>query len=213
MSSLQAFYSGAFTGTTPTLTQVLSTGNIASTDINMAQNDLINVASIQNSTAPIIVTAPLGVSLSGSVGSAGQVLTSNASAQPTWQPIVLPVSYYIDTLAGTSGDGNASTFTTITSLPAGYYLFTANFVFLNTNADVTRISCYLQKPDTTYININRIYQTASGTATTAQQSYTISFVASNNTAQNIAVQMLVDTTSKALFTANLFGFTYTKLAV
>ena len=88
MSALQAFYAGAFSAGagTPTLAQVLSTpaGNVASTDINMSQNDLVNVASVQNATEPLIISAPEGISLSGSVGTAGQVLSSNATGQPTW---------------------------------------------------------------------------------------------------------------------------------
>lgn len=86
MSSLQAFYSGAFAQTPSqlTLAQVLTNGNTANLNIDMNQLDLVNVDSITNASAPVKLTAPLGLSLSGSVGTAGQVLSSNASGQPTW---------------------------------------------------------------------------------------------------------------------------------
>ena len=92
MSSLQAFYSGAFSGTagaTPTLGQVLATpsGNIASTDINMNQNDLTNVALIQNTIDSITISAPQGIKLNDSAGTSGQYLGSNAFSQPTWKTI------------------------------------------------------------------------------------------------------------------------------
>jgi hypothetical protein len=86
MSSLQAFYSGAFSQTPSqlTLAQVLSNGNVANLNIDMNQLDLVNVDSITNATAPVKLTAPAGLSLSGSLGTAGDVLSSNGAAQPTW---------------------------------------------------------------------------------------------------------------------------------
>jgi hypothetical protein len=86
MSSLQAYYSGAFSSSssTPTLSSVLTSGNIASTDIDMNQNDIIDVASITNTTDPIILSASEGLSLNGSVGTVGQFLTSAGAGQPIW---------------------------------------------------------------------------------------------------------------------------------
>lgn len=178
MSYLSALQAGAFSGTSgvvPTLSQVLLTtaGNIASTDINMAQNGLLNVETIQNATEPIIIGAPEGISLSGSVGTAGQVLTSNATAQPTWTTLggvgtstqvltlnssLVPtwatptsgstptVTFYSDS-ASSALDPAASSGTiyyTFTNLPAGTYSLQCQPVFSVQTVDlITSMTLYI----------------------------------------------------------------------
>jgi hypothetical protein len=48
----------------------------------------------------LVITAPAGISLSSSVGTAGQVLSSNGSAQPTWINNTIP---YVPTLSSIGG--------------------------------------------------------------------------------------------------------------
>jgi len=76
-------------GVNPSLSDVLSLGgnSAGSTDINMNQNDITNVLSIQNTSAPISLLAPSGLSLNSTVGTTDQYLGSNASGQPTWKTL------------------------------------------------------------------------------------------------------------------------------
>jgi hypothetical protein len=87
MSSLQAFYAGAFNNVTEVsnLSEVLQAGNVANMDINMNQKDLLNVDSLTNTTSALKITAPVGLSLNGSIGTSGvSVLVSGGAGQPTW---------------------------------------------------------------------------------------------------------------------------------
>lgn len=133
MSYLSALQAGAFSGgtfTTPSLSEVLLAGATASDNINMAQFDLNNVDSITNATSALKITAPVGLSLSGSVGTAGQVLSSNAGAQPTW--LTIPSALTGTTIASSNVEvariTNAN-YLTIPAMAVGWYLFTCSQAF------------------------------------------------------------------------------------
>jgi hypothetical protein len=72
------------TSTTPNLATVMAQGAKASTILDMSGN------AITDTTGPIILNASNGLAFGANnvnVGTAGQVLTSNSSGQPTWEAI------------------------------------------------------------------------------------------------------------------------------
>jgi len=83
----------------PTLSAVMTAGAIASTDLDMAQNDILNCAAVSNSTAVLALTSNVGIgmdttalnlqlsstlSINGNVGEDGQFLTSQGAGQPPY---------------------------------------------------------------------------------------------------------------------------------
>jgi hypothetical protein len=84
--------------TTPTLAQVMSQGNTASTSLNMNNFNIVGVSGISGNTINLNANSLL---LKGLSGSSGQVLTVGASGSPEWRTTT-------STLAQVMSQGNTA---------------------------------------------------------------------------------------------------------
>jgi hypothetical protein len=116
--------------TTPTLSQVMSQGNTASTTLNMSNYDIIGVSGISGNTINLNINSLL---LKGLSGSSGQVLTVGATGLE-WKTIT-SINSTTPTLAQVMSQGNtASTTLNMSNFNiVGVSGISGNTINLNTN--------------------------------------------------------------------------------
>lgn len=76
---------------TPSLSTVMTVGNTANMELNMASNAIINVGDISGQTINLNTSS---LKLNGEVGSPGKILTVNLLGKPSWGESKKYYSYF-----------------------------------------------------------------------------------------------------------------------